>query len=113
MKKIIVFFALCAMALCASSCIKQAPGLSLSPEYITIKVGESRKLTPSVHGFGIDYSDVRIINPSDGVCRMDDHYFVKGQIPGTSRVGIGVPIDKDDVDKGMKYEAYTEVTVVE
>lgn len=113
MKKIIVFFALCAMALCASSCIKQAPGLTLSPEYLTIKVGESKQLHPAINGFGIELDDIKVINTPDGVCFMNERYQVEGLKPGTSRVGIGVPIDKDDVDKGMKYEAYTEVTVVE
>lgn len=113
MKKIIVLFAVCAMALCASSCIKQTPGLTLSPEYLTIKVGESKQLHPSILGDGIDIDDIKVINTPDGVCFMNERYQVQGLKPGTSRVGIGVPKDKDDVSKGMKYEAYTEVTVTE
>lgn len=113
MKKIIVFFAVCAMALCLTSCIKQAPGLALSPKYLTIKVGESKQLQPSILGEGINIDDIKVINTTDGVCFMNESFQVQGLKPGTSRVGIGVPKDKDDVSKGMRYEAYTEVTVTE
>lgn len=113
MKKIIVFLAVCAMALCATSCIKQAPGIALAPESVTLKVGESKQLHPSIFGEGIEIDDIKVINSVEGVCFMNDRYQVTGLKPGTSRVGIGVPKDKDDVSKGMKYEAYTVVTVTE
>lgn len=113
MKKIIVFFTVCAMALCASSCIKQAPGLALDPESVVIKVGETKQLHPTINGFGIELDDIKVINTPDGVCFMNELYQVQGLKPGTSRVGIGVPKDKDDVSKGMKFEVYSQVTVVE
>lgn len=113
MKKIIVFLAVCAMALCATSCIKQAPGLLLKPESITLKVGETKQLSPTILGFGIEIEDLKVINSTDGVCFLNNLYQVQGLKPGTSRVGVGVPKDKDDVSKGMKYSAYTVVTVTE
>lgn len=60
MKRIIVFLAVCVMALCATSCIKQAPGLTMTPVSVTLKVGQSVQLHPGSVGEGINLSDLRI-----------------------------------------------------
>lgn len=112
MKKIIVFIVACAMALCASSC-RQAPGLLLQPESVTIKVGETTTLTAKIQGDGIEIDDIRIVNSKDGVCFLDSSYNLKGLKAGQSTVGIAIWKDKDDESKGFKYSAFTVVTVVE
>lgn len=113
MKKIIVFLAVCVMVLCSVSCTKQETALVLKPESVTIKVGESVRLTPTIEGEGINILDIIRINPADEVCYLDKSYMVTGLKTGTSRVGIGVLKDKNDETKGMSYSAYTTVTVVE
>lgn len=113
MKKIIVFLAVCAMALCATSCIKQAPGLTMTPVSVTLKVGQSVQLHPGSVGEGINLSDLRIINNEEGICYLDSRYMVTGIKVGKSRVGVGILNDKDDPSKGLKFSAYTMVTVVE
>lgn len=113
MKKIIVFLAVCAMALCATSCIKQAPGLTLTPASVTVKVGQSVQLHPGSVGEGINLSDLKVINDAEGICLFDNMYKVTGLKVGKSKVGVGILNDKDDLSKGLKYSAYTEVTVVE
>lgn len=112
MKKIIVFLAFCVAALCVSSCM-QAPGLTMTPASVTVKVGEAVQLHPGSVGEGIDWKDVVIINDPTGVCWLDSYYKVNGLKPGVAQVGVGVPNDPKDASKGMKYEAYTRVTVVE
>lgn len=113
MKKIIVLLAVCAMALCATSCFKQEPGLTMTPTSVTVKVGESVQLHPGTVGEGISFSDIIRINPDDGICYFDNLYKVTGYSAGTTRVGIGILNVKDDLSKGFKYTAYTEVKVVE
>ena len=115
MKKIFVFLAVCAMALCAASCVKQTPCLTLSPKSVTLKVGESVQLYPGIEGEaeGLSFSEVLRINPDDFACFLDNAYIVTAYEVGTSRVGIGILNDKDDPSKGLKFSAYTTVTVVE
>lgn len=113
MKKIIVFLAVCAMALCVTSCFKEKPGLTITPESVTLKVGQSVQLHPGTVGEGISFSDIKIINSEEGICFLDDRYIVTGLKVGTSRVGVGVLNDKNDFGKGLKYSAYTVVKVVE
>lgn len=113
MKKIIALFAVCVMVLfCTTSC-KEESGLNLTPSSVTLKVGESVFLKPSIQGDDIEISDVMRINPEDGVCFLDEFYKLTGEKVGVSRVGIGVLKDKDDINKGLKYSAFTTVTVVE
>lgn len=90
MKKIIVFLAVCAMALCVTSCFKEKPGLTITPESVTLKVGQSVQLHPGTVGEGISFSDIKIINSEEGICFLDDRYIVTGLKVGTSRVGVGV-----------------------
>ncbi|MCQ2148490.1 MAG: hypothetical protein MJZ16_13400 [Bacteroidales bacterium] len=113
MKKIIFILALCAMALCVTSCFKETPGLTMTPESVTLKVGQSVQLHPGTVGEGINFSDIKIINTEDGICFLDKTYMVTGLKVGTSRVGVGILNDKDDFSKGLKYRAYGVVKVVE
>ncbi|MCQ2136857.1 MAG: hypothetical protein MJY67_08085 [Bacteroidales bacterium] len=113
MKKIFIFLAVCAMALCATSCFKQTPGLTLTPGSVTVKVGQSVQLHPGSEGEGINLMDLKIINTDEGVCLLDDRYMVTGLKVGKSSVGVGILNDKDDLSKGFKYTAYTQVKVVE
>lgn len=112
MKKIIVFLAFCVAALCVNSCM-QAPGLTMTPASVTVKVGESVQLHPGSVGEGIDWKDVVIINDPTGVCWFDNYYKVTGLKPGVTQVGVGVPNDPKDDSKGMKYTAFTQVRVTE
>lgn len=115
MKKIITFLAVCAIALCATSCLKQIPGLSIEPS-VDVKVGEKVQLHPTLEGEEDDdliFTNLRPINFEDGICVIDNGFCVTGLKPGTSRVGVGILNDKNDISKGFKYEAYTKVTVTE
>lgn len=113
MKKIIVFLTACAIALCAASCIKQTPGLTITPAEVTVKVGQSVQLHPGTEGEGISFSDIMVINDAEGICFFDNRYIVTGLKVGTARVGVGVLNDKNDLSKGFRYSAYTVVKVVE
>lgn len=113
MKKIIIFLAICAMALCTTSCFKQTPALTMTPASVTLKVGESKQLHPGSEGEGINLMDLKVINDAEGICFFDNRYIVTGIKPGTTKVGVAILNDKDDISKGFKYSAYTEVKVVE
>ncbi|MCQ2160095.1 MAG: hypothetical protein MJY97_03290 [Bacteroidales bacterium] len=101
------------MALCVSSCFKEKPGLTITPESVTLKVAQSVQLHPGTVGEGISFSDIKIINSEEGICFLDDRYIVTGLKVGTSCVGVGVLNDNNDFSKGLKYSAYTVVKVVE
>lgn len=115
MKKIITFLAVCVLALCATSCFKQTPGLSIESS-VVVKVGAKVQLHPTLEGEDADltFTNLRPINFNDGdICIIDNSFCVTGIKPGISRVGVGILNDKNDLSKGFKYEAYTSVTVTE
>lgn len=113
MKKFITILAVSVMSLCLTSCFKQGTALTISPTSVTLKVGESVQLHPGMEGDGIQFSDIVRINPADGVCFLDSSYILRGLTPGNSRVGVGVLNDKNDLSKGYRYKAYTDVRVIE
>ena len=113
MKKILIIaMAIVSLAI-FSSC--QKPGLSLTPSSLTLKVGERAQLHPTILG-EVDFtiSDVIRINPDDESAYLDSQYRVTaGDTPGTTKVGIGVLNDPKDTNKGLRYEAWTIIKIVE
>lgn len=113
MKKLIFLLLAITGLLGVSSCTQQ-PGLTLTPSEVTIKVGEKVQLQPGAVGEGIDIMKVVRIEPEDEIAYFDNYYNVVGLKEGTTRVGIGIPEDRDgDGKTTLEYEAYTVVHVVE
>lgn len=111
MKKLF-FIALAAISLMMVSCT-QEPGLTLTPSQVTIKVGETFSLHPGTVGEGIDITSIKPMMEENDIVDYDRFYRVTGLKPGKAQVGICVLNDPDDPSKGLKYAAYSTITVVE